>query len=204
MQESNIQNESQIAEEKKEDKRGWKKYTLFTWELLKIALIAFVIVAPIRYFIFQPFIVKGESMSPTFESGDYLIVDEITYRFSNPQRGDVIIFDYPKDLSQRFIKRIIGLPEETVNVANGQVEITKDGKTTILEEVYLPEDLKTIGEIKMTLGQNEYFVLGDNRNYSYDSRVWGVVPREDIIGKAFLRLFPLSAVSEIARPAYQF
>lgn len=182
--------------------KGWKKYTSFAWELFKIALIAFVIVAPIRYFLFQPFIVKGESMSPTFESGDYLIVDEISYRFSDPQRGDVIVFNYPKDLTQRFIKRVIGLPGETINVANGEVQVIKDGKTTVLEEKYLPENLKTIGEIKISLGVNEYYVLGDNRNYSYDSRAWGVVPRNDIIGKAFLRLFPLSALVEISRPTY--
>jgi signal peptidase I len=195
------ENTNQSIELNKEEK-GWKKYVSFAWELFKIALIAFVIVAPIRYFLFQPFIVKGESMSPTFESGDYLIVDEISYRFSDPQRGDVIVFNYPKDLTQRFIKRVIGLPGETINVANGEVQVIKDGKTTVLEEKYLPADLKTIGEIKITLGQDEYYVLGDNRNYSYDSRAWGVVPRKDIIGKAFLRLFPVAALAEINRPAY--
>ena len=182
--------------------KGFKKYLLFGWELLKIALIALVIVLPIRYFLFQPFIVKGESMSPTFESGDYLIVDEISYRLSEPKRGDVIVFNYPKDKSQRFIKRVIGLPGETVSVSNGEVKLIGNTGENVLLEEYLPDDLETIGDIKMSLNEDEYFVMGDNRDYSYDSRAWGVVPKEDIIGKAFLRLFPLNNISHISQPAY--
>jgi signal peptidase I len=181
---------------------GWKKYLSFSWELFKIALIALVIVVPIRYFLFQPFIVKGESMAPNFESGDYLIVDEISYRLADPQRGDVIVFNYPKDTTQRFIKRIIGLPGETIDIANGQVEIIKEGIATVLTEKYLPADLKTYGDVKVALGNDEYFVLGDNREYSFDSRAWGVVPRKDIIGKAFLRIFPVAALSKIPAPSY--
>lgn len=179
-----------------------KKFFSFAWELVKIALIALVIVVPIRYFLFQPFIVKGESMAPNFESGDYLIVDEISYRFSGPERGDVIVFDYPKDTSQRFIKRVIGLPGETVNIENGQVRIIKDGNDAVLDEAYLPDNLKTYGSVNTTLGADEYFVLGDNREYSFDSRAWGVVPKKDIIGKAFLRIFPISTLSAISHPAY--
>jgi len=167
------------------------------FELLQIGLIAFVIVMPIRYFLFQPFIVSGESMVPSFQSGDYLIVDEISYRFSDPKRGDVVVFNWPKDRSQRFIKRIIGLPGETVNIANGQVQIIKDGEEIILNENYLPQNLKTYGDITITLNTNEYFVMGDNREYSYDSRAWGAISRKDIIGKAFLRIFPISALSAI-------
>src|SRR3989344_3598612 len=95
MEENNNQGNNVVQEAKPESPA--KKYLSFAWELIKIALIALVIVLPIRYFLFQPFIVKGESMAPNFESGDYLIVDEISYRLSNPQRGDVIVFDYPKD-----------------------------------------------------------------------------------------------------------
>ena len=182
--------------------KGFKKYFAFAWDILKIGLIALVIVLPIRYFLFQPFIVKGESMSPNFETGDYLIVDEISYRFSEPQRGDVVVFKYPKDATQRFIKRVIGIPGETVDIKNGQVSITKDSEIIILDESYLPEDLKTIGDINITLGADEYFVLGDNRQYSYDSRAWGVVPRKNIIGKAFLRIFPIATLSQISQPAY--
>ena len=182
--------------------KRYKKYLAFAWELFKIALIAVVIVAPIRYFLFQPFIVKGESMSPNFESGDYLIVDEISYRFSEPKRGDVVVFNFPKDPTQRFIKRIIGLPGETVNVAAGEVEIIKSGNTAVLDEKYLRGSLKTIGEIKITLKSGEYLVLGDNRDYSYDSRAWGVLPGKNIIGKALLRLFPFAEIGLLAKPAY--
>jgi signal peptidase I len=174
----------------------------FIWEFVKIAIMASVIVLPIRYFLFQPFIVKGESMAPNFSTGDYLIVDEITYRFSEPQRGDVIIFKYPKDNSQRFIKRIIGLPGETVQVRNGQVLVYEDDKEIVLDEKYLPKDLKTDGDVKTLLNNDEYFVMGDNREQSFDSRVWGIVPRSDIIGKAFLRIFPISSLSQITPPSY--
>jgi len=182
-----------------------KKALLFIWELAKIALIAFVIVAPIRYFLFQPFIVKGESMIPSFQNGDYLIVDEISYRFSGPQRGDVIVFNWPKDKTQRFIKRVIGLPGETVKVTGGTVQITgTDGKDVTLDEKYLPANLKTVGDITTTMGVNEFFVMGDNRDQSYDSRSWGIVPRSDIIGKAFLRIFPINSLSAISAPIYGY
>lgn len=176
----------------------FKAAASFVWELVKIALIALVIVLPIRYFLFQPFIVSGESMSPNFESGDYLIVDEISYRLGTPQRGDVVVFDWPKDTKQRFIKRVIGLPGETVKVANGQVSVTQtNGQTIILDEKYLPKDLKTYGDVTTTMNANEYFVMGDNREYSYDSRAWGIVPKNDMIGKAFLRIFPITQFKAI-------
>lgn len=184
----------------------FKKYIPFVLEIAKIAVIAFVIVAPIRYFLFQPFIVSGQSMYPSLQSGDYLIIDEISYRFSSPQRGDVIVFNtnFIQGYSgQRFIKRIVGLPGETVNIANGQVQIIKDGNTTILSESYLLGDLKTYGDKNITLELDEYFVLGDNRDYSYDSRMWGVVHRKDIVGKALLRLLPITNISEIKRPIYE-
>lgn len=183
--------------------KGFKKYLVFAWDLFKIAIIALVIVLPIRYFLFQPFIVKGESMAPNFNTGDYLIIDEISYRFSEPQRGEVIVFKYPKDTSQRFIKRIISLPGETLEIKNGEVSIIKDGQIVVLSEKYLPENLKTLGDVSVTLKFNEYFVLGDNRDYSFDSRAWGVVRRSDVIGRAFLRIFPVASLSQILRPAYQ-
>ncbi len=181
------------------------------WEFLKIFIIATLIVLPIRYFLFQPFIVKGDSMVPNFQSGDYLIVDEISTKILSLQRGDVIVFKYPKDTTQRFIKRVIGLPGETVDIANGKVAISlgrsqtgeaKDGESFVLNEKYLPDNLKTYGNIRVIVGNNEYFVLGDNREFSYDSRVWGVVPIKDIIGKVFLRLFPIAALSKFNVPSY--
>ncbi|MBI3631551.1 MAG: signal peptidase I [Candidatus Staskawiczbacteria bacterium] len=188
---------------KKQDKTGiTEKYFPFVWEVVKIFIIASVIVMPIRYFLFQPFIVKGESMIPNFQSGDYLIVDEISYRFNSPARGDIIVFKYPKDTSQKFIKRVIGLPGETVEIKDQRVTIYKDGKSFALDEKYLPNPSGTIGTVKIILGADEYFVLGDNREFSYDSRVWGSVPVKNIIGKVFLRVLPVAALSRIAVPSY--
>jgi len=200
--------EEKTQNNRSEDKKsvgGFGKYMQFAWEVVKIAIVAFIIVAPIRYFLFQPFIVSGESMMPNFQNGNYLIVDEISYRFSTPQRGDVVVFNagfIPGFANQRFIKRVIGLPGETVIVTGGKVEIVKDGKTITLDEKYLPGDFKTYQDVKTTLKADEYFVLGDNRANSYDSRFWGIVPKKEIIGKASLRILPITNMSEISRPVY--
>jgi len=180
-----------------------KKYVFVVWEFLKIVIIAAIIVLPIRYFLFQPFIVKGESMVPNFQSGNYLIVDEFSYMIGDPKRGDVVVLKYPLDVSQRFIKRIIGLPGETIDINNDKVTIIKDGKSLILDEKkYLLDALNTDGNTHVVLGDNEYFVLGDNRQFSYDSRKWGVLPKKDIIGRAVFRLFPVTNISFIATPSY--
>lgn len=182
-----------------------QKILPFIWELVKIAIIAFVIVAPIRYFLFQPFIVSGESMHPSFESGDYLIVDEISYRFSTPQRGDVVVFDasfIPGYAKQRFIKRIIGVPGETISIADGKVQVTNGGNTSVLDEKYLSQDFKTLGDKNVTLEANQYFVMGDNREFSYDSRMWGILSKDDIIGKAFVRIFPFNEMKMFFEPVY--
>jgi signal peptidase I len=166
-----------------------QKDTFFT-ELLKFALIAAVIVIPIRMFVAQPFIVSGASMDPTFSTGQYLIIDELSYHFEEPKRGEVVIFRYPRDPSQFFIKRVIGLPGETVHIRNNQVSVTAANGTEIdLSESYV----KNIGNgnmITKKLGEDEYFVMGDNRPESSDSRTWGALPRENIVGRAFLRLLP--------------
>ena len=159
------------------------------WELVKIFAIALVIVLPIRYFIFQPFVVRGESMVPNYHEGDYLIIDEISYRFSEPERGDVIVFKYPKDPSQKFIKRIVGLPGETVKINNDQVFVNDE----LLPEPYLTA--QTYGNLAVALNSDEYFVLGDNRPYSADSRLWGILPKANITGKVSLRLFPFNRLS---------
>lgn len=161
-------------------------------DVLKFAVIAALVVLPIRMYIIQPFIVSGSSMFPTFESGDYLIVDEVSYRFEEPQRGDVIVFRYPLDPSKFFIKRIVGLPGETVEIKNSQVliEKTPSAQKVVLDEPYI--DVKTSSIDPVKLKETEYFVLGDNREASSDSRVWGVLDQKFIIGRALIRLLPIS------------
>ncbi len=165
----------------------------FIFEVTKFAVIAAIIVLPIRIYIAQPFIVKGESMDPTFEDGQYLIVDEITYYTEGPKRGDVIIFKYPKDPSKYFIKRIIGLPGETVIVANGDVSVESPHAALFaLEEPYVKN--KSADNITAALEEGEYFVMGDNRRNSMDSRSWGVLPEKNIVGRAFVRLLPVNEI----------
>ncbi len=180
-----------------------RNFLIFLWEMSKIIIIALVIVIPIRYFLFQPFFVKGQSMEPNFENGDYLIIDEITYRFHNPQRGDVVVFKYPNDTSQRYIKRIIGLPGETIEIKNGKVAIfNKEGNQLLDESTYLTPLILTAGDMQITLAEDKYFVLGDNRIASSDSRSWGLLPREDIIGRVFLRAWPFAALTKFEAPVY--
>ncbi len=172
----------------------------FLWELIKVVAVALLIIIPLRLFIAEPFIVSGSSMVPNFHNKEYLIVNKIGYRFGEPQRGEVIIFKFPKDTTQFFIKRIIGLPGEQVKLQNGQVIIinTEHPNGQVLDEPYLPTGGNTFGKDGVvSLGVGEYYVLGDNRLGSSDSRVWGVLPKEDIVGEAWLRVFPLCAAGLI-------
>jgi len=166
----------------------------FFGETLKFIVISLIIVVPFRYFIAQPFIVSGASMDPTFEDGEYLIVDQLSYHFEEPARGDVIIFKYPKDPSKYFIKRVIGLPNETVIINGESVSITEtDGKTVLLNEPYVANNINISFEKK--LNADEYFVMGDNRPASSDSRIWGPLPKENIIGRPLLRLLPVTRIN---------
>lgn len=164
--------------------------TGFWKELFKLVLLSIVIVIPFRLYVAQPFIVDGASMDPTFKSGDYLIVDEVTYRFQDPERGSVLIFKYPKDPSKFFIKRIIGLPGETIDIRNGEVRITSSEypEGFALREPYVEFERRE--NFSITLKEGEYFVLGDNRVGSADSRVWGPVPEDHIIGRPVIQVFP--------------
>lgn len=173
-----------------EKKESW-------WDVLKFAIIAICIVVPIRVFIAQPFVVSGSSMVPTFHTSDYLIIDELTYRLHEPHRGDVIVFRYPKDTSKFFIKRVIGLPGETISVTTAGITIKNSvhPEGFKLSEDYITPQVGFQSPVQKTLADGEYFVLGDNRPASSDSRIWGTVPRQNIVGRAFLRLFPLSGIS---------
>ena len=162
----------------------------FWKELIKLVFLSLLIVVPFRLYVAQPFVVEGASMDPTFETGDYLIVDEFSYHFRAPERGSVLIFKYPKDPKKSFIKRIIGLPNETVLISDGQVTVinTEHPNGLILDEPYVKFSKKE--SFKLVLGGDEYFVLGDNRPASADSRIWGAVPEKNIIGRPIVRFFP--------------
>jgi signal peptidase I len=176
----------------------------FVWETVKVIVISLAIILPIRYYLVQPFFVRGASMEPNFEDGDYLLVDELSYRFSMPERGDVIIFRFPLNKSQFFIKRIIGLPGETVKVKDNTVTIYNKEKPEgfALSENYLSPEQETVGDSIVKLDDNDYFVLGDNRVQSSDSRRWGLVNKSLITGKAFLRPWPFTKNIKIPPVSY--
>ncbi len=165
------------------------------WEIIEIVLISVVTVFLIRNFLAQPFLVSGASMEPTFYNHNYLIIDEVTYHFRAPQRGEPIVFRYPNDPSVYFIKRIIGLPGDRV--------VVRDGKVTVydISGKAIPVTGETNGYTDVKLGADQYFVLGDNRYNSFDSRNWGPVPKKDIIGLVRLRIFPISEFEVVKTPA---
>ncbi len=174
----------------------------FVLELSQFIILAILIVAPIRMFVAQPFLVSGASMENTFDNGDYLIIDQLTYHFNDPKRGDVIIFRYPKDPSKFFIKRIIGIPGDTINIEDNVVTLTTStGASQILDEPYV-KAMNNNNHYNVTLDEGNYFVMGDNRDRSSDSRVWGVLDRENIIGRTFLRLFPFDHISTFPGSAH--
>lgn len=176
-----------------------KKFLLFVWELAKVALISAAIIVPIRYFLIQPFFVKGASMEPNFHDKEYLIVDELSYRLGSPERGQVIVFRYPRNPQEYFIKRLIGLPGEQVQVKDGKVTIFNSAHPEgfALNESYLPANLETYSdsEDKVTVGPDEYYVLGDNRGASKDSRYFGILNRSFVTGKVLFRGWPFNEIT---------
>ena len=180
---------------------SFKKIKVFLIELLESAILSLIIILPIRFFIIQPFFVKGQSMEPNFHENDYLIIDELSYRLREPQRGEVVVLRSPFEKDYYFIKRIVGLPGETVSVKNGLVKIFNQANPEgiVLDEVYLETDEMTDGDLEVKIGQGEYFVMGDNRRYSYDSRRWGLLKESDLIGRVWLRLWPVNVVKVYAR-----
>lgn len=161
-------------------------------EIVRFSIIAILIVIPIRMFVAQPFIVSGASMDDTFHTGEYLIVDQVSYYFNDPQRGDVVIFRYPRDPSKFFIKRVIGIPGDTVIYGTSSVTIKNETAPNgfTLTEPYVKSMTNGSNQKEEVLGEREYFVMGDNRDQSSDSRSWGVLQEERIVGRAFVRLFP--------------
>lgn len=160
-------------------------------------LVALGVAFFIRFYIAAPYVVVGASMEPTFENYHYLIIDRLTYRFEAPKRGDVIVLDLPQETSRALIKRVIGLPGDTVILEGQRVEIVNAEHSDgfVLDEPYLdPANLGGASHLRVALGDNQYFVLGDNRRVSADSRLWGILPKDDIVGRVFLRLYPLNEI----------
>ncbi|MFH1187934.1 MAG: signal peptidase I [bacterium] len=182
----------------------FKSIIEFIVETVKVVVISLAIILPVRYFLIQPFYVKGASMEPNFHDSEYLIIDEISYRFNEPKRGDIVVFRYPKDPSQYFIKRIIGLPKEKIEISDGKVIIYNEENPSgklVDETAYLDSVLTTPNNVTI-LEDNEYFVCGDNRNASLDSRRFGAVNRSNLIGKVWFRGWPLERIGWFETPKY--
>jgi len=183
------------------------------WEIIKMVFWVVVIIVPLRVFLIQPFFVQGASMEPNFEDKEYLIINELGYKttevgfdygekeisfftvksFKELERGDVVVFRYPQNLSVYYIKRIIGLPGEKIEIKDKRVKIFNSENPNgfdLDESKYLPPSEETSGDQIVGLSDQEYFVIGDNRKYSSDSRSWGPVPGKDIVGKVLLRAWP--------------
>lgn len=189
MSDSVIENNSSPIDNVQKDR------SLFGYALFAVALALII-----RFFIATPYIVSGASMEHTYENHDYLIIDRLTYDFSSPERGDVVVFGLPQEPSRDLIKRVIGLPGETVEISGTEPKVTiynnANSKGFTLNEPYLSaENFGGATGIKVTLADDEFFVLGDNRKVSADSRIWGTLPRKDIVGRVLLRLFPFNMIS---------
>jgi len=197
-------------ENKEENKKTLSKNQItsqfkdFIWETIKVVVISLIIILPVRYFLIQPFYVKGASMQPNFYEHEYLIINEITYRLNDPQRGEVIVFKYPKDPSQYFIKRIIGLPGETIKVSQGKITIINQSNPQgfiLNEDEYLP-NIFTQGDLTFDLAMDEYFVMGDNRSASLDSRIFGPIKKSSIVGRTWIRGWPFNKITLFEKPVY--
>jgi signal peptidase I len=186
-------------------------------EIVETLVLTLVIYLVIHNFVAQPFEVQQQSMMPTVNPGEYVLIDKISPRFSDYQRGDIVVFQPPEGYGQGgvpFIKRVIGLPGDTVSLENGRVFVTQPGGSSVrLDEPYvvhgvdggpaptLPKDAE--GTASWKIADGTYFVMGDNRPDSQDSRFFGPVNRDLIVGRAWLRYFPLDRVGFVSRPTYQ-
>ncbi|HEY4694939.1 MAG TPA: signal peptidase I [Candidatus Nanoarchaeia archaeon] len=179
-------------------------------DVVETVVVAAAIFVVVYLFLLQPHQVKGASMKPNFHDGEYILTDKVSYRFSEPQRGDVIIFKSPTDPDVDFIKRIIALPGERVKIAGGKVTIFNDQNPNglTLNEPYQTNGSTSAGKeapdnTEVTIDKDEYFVLGDNRVESFDSRSWGALPKKNIIGKAWLRYWPFSKLGFVKHYQYK-
>lgn len=188
----------------------FRKIAALFLDFIETIVIALSIFLVVYLFFMQPHQVNGQSMVPNFASGEYLLTDKVTYRMRQPERGEVVVFHAPsaahcpEGTGCDFIKRIIALPGETVEIKNSHFYVNSQ----LLEEDYIPAEYKTEpGQFmknrrQVTLGTDEYFVSGDNRPYSSDSRAWGPIGKDKIVGRAFFRYWPPQTMSSIEKVGY--
>lgn len=193
-----------VTDERKRAFRVFEAIGLFFLEVIKIAILAGVTIGLVRYFIFKPFYVKGQSMESTFFEKEYLIIDEITYRFRDPVRGEVLVFRSPTKPDDFYLKRLIALPGERVKVEENKIIIynNEHPQGLVLDEPYLDLGTVTEGKESVTLGPNQFYVLGDNREQSFDSRRFGPIDDDAIVGRAWLRGFPFNRIGLFEEPIY--
>lgn len=182
----------------------FKKIGNFIFDTVQVIVFSVSIFLFLYLLVFQPHKIKGDSMQPNFPNGEYLLTEKISYRFGEPQRGDVVVFKAPVTKDDEYIKRIIGLPGETVSLRSGKFYINGQ----VLNESYLAPTLYTSGGnflhegASVIVPQGEYFTTGDNRPYSSDSRAWGFVPFENITGKAWIVYWPASQAGKVPQVSY--
>ena len=198
-------NKLKTNKETDEDKTLFSELKNLSFETIKIIVISLVVIIGIRSFVMQPFFVSGKSMEFNFHDGDYLIVDELSYKFNEPERGDVIIFHYPNNPKEFYIKRIIALPGEKVEIKDNKVTIynAENPSGFELNEIYISSEMRTNGNYIEELKNDEYYVLGDNRTASADSRVWGVLEKRFIVGRAWIRAWPFKDFSVFESVSYK-
>jgi signal peptidase I len=206
-----ITNQENINPEEEPKRDGFFKtkpyWVEFILDLAKIVILAFIIIWPIHHFVFQPFYVSGPSMEPNFYDKDYLIVEELSYRFHSPQRGEVIVFHSPNNSQDYLIKRVIGLPGERIVITKNKISVYNQQfpqGAEFNENSYINPGLVTIGEIDIQLNPDEYYVLGDHRNVSLDSRVFGPIKKSTIVGRAWFRGWPFKNLGLLKTPIFNF
>jgi len=195
--------EDKREEEIEEPKKNFVSFLVSFFDFIKTIAVIVILAFVIRVFIIQPFIVEGESMEPTFKTKDYLITEKVSYRFRPPQRGEVVIFNPPDRSTENYIKRIIGLPGDQIEIKEGSIYVNKEK----LIEPYLNSIDKTLVSQKegytTVLKDDEYFVMGDNRSHSRDSREIGSIPKQNVVSKVWFRLLPLDQISTFAATDYR-
>lgn len=185
-----------------QQKSVFKGVLVAIFDFVKTVATIVILAIVIRVFVIQPYIVEGQSMEQSFQNNDYLITEKISFRFREPQRGEVVIFHPPDNPSVNYIKRIVGLPEDKVEVKDGSVFVNDEK----IYEPYLKSNEETLSpknnDYVYILKEGEYFVFGDNRNHSRDSREIGAIPEENIVSRVWFRLLPINNLKAFAAVDY--